>query len=731
MRNMYAGRPAILSEAGLHSDWLVRPMLDAGFTVSRCTMDEVPHKLASGQFNVLILGRYYTLRRTRGQEALVVERLWDAVREFMRAGGGVFFGFPVGDVIPFRSWLADYDVAIPVTGLDQTRDVLIEDPSSSLGGKVYGYTTDVAEPFADGVEGIWYPVKLGHAIAARPVQTLNDAWRVVLSGGPHSRTDRDHVSHGNAISAADADAPEYASHVPLASVRAVDDGRLCVCGIPSGYNIDSPHNCPPARSFLLEGFEGKPSGMQRFLLNVFAWLAAPSLESGALGGGASDADVRVPSAPRYPDDPPVRWAAREFPPDDPRPLRGLIGARSTYSTGSSSVADYVEQARAAGLDFLVFLEEFAHLTRGALDALKAECAALSTDRFFAVPGYTIDDVAGGHYFQYGDSIRYIETDLLSDDETMLMVRPPNHPLWKMSRNDRVDSLHERVVLTDHKCRIRRGRYHHHDCPVLFEDQRACDSIALVTWQDGSVVDDVRDAYGEIEKRSLRLTPVALTLLRCAGDIARALGDGWTNRIIEPYASIPDKVLRKWMSPELEWWGMIDEERVRGPRFRFDNWQTTWPAQYMTDGPEVLAWTASVTSRDPEWRAPDVEIPPVADLFRLDPIGFRLRIKTRSAVGLAEVRLLDGERILRCWRPGGARTFEQELDLMHHQQMRLLLDVRDVRGGVPSVSTTRRCVWIGANSSAPIATTPCRSASARMRGDWPTDGAVPSSWRTAT
>lgn len=69
------------------------------------------------------------------------------------------------------------------------------------------------------------------------------------------------------------------------------------------------------------------------------------------------------------------------------PLRaGLIGARSTLSGGSATVADLASAAREEGLDFLAFTEDSARLDDDGLRALQEECMAVSTDTFRALPG---------------------------------------------------------------------------------------------------------------------------------------------------------------------------------------------------------------------------------------------------------------------------------------------------------------------------------------------------------
>ena len=42
-------------------------------------------------------------------------------------------------------------------------------------------------------------------------------------------------------------------------------------------------------------------------------------------------------------------------------MRGVIGPRTSYSTGVSSPDEYVNKAKQLGLDFIFFLEDFASL----------------------------------------------------------------------------------------------------------------------------------------------------------------------------------------------------------------------------------------------------------------------------------------------------------------------------------------------------------------------------------
>ncbi len=665
-------RPALLTEIGLHADLSVRPFIEAGFTVTGCAFDEIPAQLATGKYNVLLVGMCYIPRKTKQEERACLAEFHTAVERFVAQGGGVFFFLPVVEVIPVETILAPFGAEFLRLYLDQP------DHTHNVGHQQYAYSTEICGPVADGVSGVWFPNNMEPAVAARPIKVTDD-WQIVLRAGPGSHS-RLPITEGYGLPDQTVDPNIYPDRVPLMALREGLPGRLAVCGIPGSYHLFSPHTYDIAHNLLYRGFDGAPSDLRQMAINTLRWLAEPSLVSGVLGGAETDPNMLVPQVPRFQDDPPVIWAERDFPPDSAL-KQGLIGARTAYSSGSGTVADYVAKAKAAGHDFIVFLEEFAALTAESFAALKADCAAQTTDDFFAVPGYTIADCVGSRCFIYGFEAALPLPDLLSDDGTILQTRkvPITRPV------ERVEHLHCNLIFGELKMRCRKGYYLHHASPKGLLQNRFNDSFSVITWENGVVIEDARDALHMLNDKGLRLNPTVLTFMNSPADFDRALAAGWRMTIIEPYATMQDTVLRKHMAPELEWWGTINEEITRGPRYRFDCWQYGNPFQVATSGPEVRAFAVSVSQRDTDWRGTDAEIPPVADWFRADVTHFRLRMNVASEVGLAEVLLLDGDRVIRRWQCNGTPVFERELDLQHHQQMHLMLEARDLHGGVAYTS----------------------------------------------
>ncbi len=662
-------RAAVLMEYGAHADWVARPMTEAGFEVGVCDFREIAARLDTGRYNVVVLGRYRIPRHTRQGEIAVMEAVVAAVERHVSRGGGVFACVPVDEQMPFHILFGRF-------GMEALMLRIVQSSDTCDNGHMIRASA-VAEALGEGVSGVWFPANMGLAAATRPLRATSEGWKVALAAKPDSRTEALEIV-GYGLPGENHEG--YHASVPLIFMREVMPGRLVFCGIPGGYNIFSPNNYPMGRQLLTDGFEGEKSDFLRLFLNALRWLAEPSLADVKIGGAGTDPEALIPQVQRFPADPPVLWAGAPFPPDS-RPIKGLIGARTAYSSGRGTPDDYVFRAKAAGHDFIVFLEDFEALDKAKFEALKADCERLSTDSFLAVPGYTIADLVGSRYFQYGYTIGLPLPDILSEDGRTLANKPGNNP-----RNSSVEQVHFALVFGEHnQMRVRRGTYRHADSPKTILQNRMNDSIALITWEDGRVIEDARDRYGMLADKGLRLIPTALTFMSAPEDFDRAAESGWLNWILEPYDLMRDKVMRKHFAPELEWWGMIDEEVINSPRYRLDCWQYGHPFQSISNGPVVRAWTMSASDRDPSWRAPDHEIPPTGDWFRVDVVHMRLRIHVTSEIGLREVRIYDGEVLFRRWQCDGERTFIRELDLVHHQQRQLWLEASDARGGTVMTS----------------------------------------------
>ena len=81
-------------------------------------------------------------------------------------------------------------------------------------------------------------------------------------------------------------------------------------------------------------------------------------------------------------------------------LPGMIGARSNYSGGKANVEEWVNAAKAAGLNYLVFLEPLDFISEENFNKFKADCAKYTDDNFFACPGLWGKDIVYQNQYVY-------------------------------------------------------------------------------------------------------------------------------------------------------------------------------------------------------------------------------------------------------------------------------------------------------------------------------------------
>jgi hypothetical protein len=81
-----------------------------------------------------------------------------------------------------------------------------------------------------------------------------------------------------------------------------------------------------------------------------------------------------------------------------RIFRGLIGAKTRFSCGKAGVGDFAKAAVDAGLDFLVFADDFRQLTPQKLEELNRECHKYSSREVQLFAGFSIRNNIGNSMF---------------------------------------------------------------------------------------------------------------------------------------------------------------------------------------------------------------------------------------------------------------------------------------------------------------------------------------------
>jgi len=198
---------------------------------------------------------------------------------------------------------------------------------------------------------------------------------------------------------------------------------------------------------------------------------------------------------------------------------GLIGARSPYTDGKSSVAEMAAAADKADLRFLVFTDELAKLNPEKLSRLKADCAAASNARFTAIPGIQLTAAYRDRPHRPDDPKTYGEVNAcffgnvcrLPNDEEM---KNPYNLFWQFFGGEFCGGTRVPANLTTPG---------HNGISPFF--QRFWRGFDLYTYDaDGKVADDSTSAFSDLLAHGYGPYPRTSGDYRSTDDIIQAAAD---------------------------------------------------------------------------------------------------------------------------------------------------------------------------------------------------------------
>jgi hypothetical protein len=579
-----------------------------------------------------------------------------SLRRFLEAGGGVLivpsFGQMQTEAPPQEAFLKP----LGLTPLFAEQPV---DPGTEVVGTAwqipFAHTTNItAHPATEGVKSLWWPSphhRIGaqnHANACK----VDDNWTVLVRG---SRTS---LTHAGAVQAdSPSDPGSYAADVPLVAARQVGRGRLVYLGITPEYLFGANAVTTLEGICLDRGLNGQASDGYKLVAGLLKWLAEPSAGSAELGGAKSDAGMlRDPRRTQFGQ--PYRWPEKVTFPAVETAYPGLIGARTTHSSGKATVAQWLAAAKAAGLAFVVFLEDFAKLSEDGFKQLKAECAAATSPACAAIPGFVIDDEVGNHYFYFGTTFPYPPKHFLSNDGHVLVSRDAE-------LNNKAPLIPGALAMTTldyayslSSFRLTAGNYlFGRSAAPCFPWFSNWDAFGLITQLNGQLAEDATEGYLKEVAFGDGPLPLALELLDDPAGLALSkwrtvLRMAGGNQAVEGGSLHADTKIADYFNT----WHFYPDNPVKA---------------YVTSGPQIESWCYT-GPRDYEGNTPGDFVWP----------NYRwvLHGRVTSEVGLKEVSVYDGTRLVRRWQPGGAKEFECRLDLAHDRQHNLVLIAGDTAGG---------------------------------------------------
>jgi len=594
------------------------------------------------------------------------------IDRFLEAGGGVFMM-----VDPFN---ADQDVKplIAPWGARVPYERYVEtDPNKlALMPRMRGYEQIslvdqvLPSPISEGVETLWLPYGERYSSSWSAPIVVNDKWQVVVKGAATSRAepvDEAKASHAFPKQADAVVRPDGVAAPALIAIRPYKRGRIVFLAQGPQFSIGQGTQWLYNRRVLSRGINDIPSDFEKLVTNALHWLSEPSLKSRRVGGYKTEPmRLMAPNAR-----PGVKeefeqtfWSEEELdlhrPPRGGTVFRGLIGARTQLGGGEGSVKDYAKAAYEAGLDFIVFMEPYAELTPAEYDKLQDECKRLSSEQLLLVPGYSIDVNTGNHMFFCGFDLPLPRANVLTGPkrQTLMLqhqdakgnfIKGPNTYLqWVLYELDRYGGHMVGYYLFDDPTGLK------------VTDLSLSSAVAVKTYRDGELVDEQVDEYLRSTAGTLPSLPVAVNLVDSPAKLIEAV------KADQALTYAKGRNLLELTKDALRWNSQYDGMNV-----------------FASDGPIIQAWPQC-------YRAYTYGAEPFVVNAELMPSELHIT----SDVGLREIRVMNGDRMIRRFLPNGAREFHQILHLPGNVQKTMSVVAIDVEGD-QAVSFSRRCWRPGA------------------------------------
>jgi hypothetical protein len=638
------------------------------------TLEDVAWKRIQ-QYNVLVI---YITPDTYAVTMLGQKSSPDKARAFaelidryVAAGGGVLLMPTEGNML--KQAVADltgrWGARIPVETIEERNKEDLSSLAHSPQSTPLAFTDQVLpSPVSSGVKQIWYPMALAYNAQHTGPLDLDKEWQVVVKGSKTTSTKRvDLTKSTMPVLEGAFSRPQEVAEPAFFAIREHKGGRIALVNQWRQYSVGSGTKYIFDRQVLSKGAAGRPSDFGRLLENTYRWLAEPSLKRGTPGGYVTPADrLRTPN-----DDPKVKlqYADRFWPynaatlgtadaPQGSKIFRGLIGAKTSYSSGKAGVEEYAKAAVSAGLDFLVFADDFALLDPAKFQKLKDDCLKFSSDKIKLLPGFSIRNNVGNWMFFFGPDPPWVPDYCLTKDKKSLYIQEED---GKGGFTGFLTPFLDWVLNAYHVEKGQVGYYNFSGSPkgMRLHDLRLYGMAAIRYYKAGRLIEDNTEDYLTTAQATIPPSPVSFNEVTGPDELIRAVRSG--------------EALTFAQARSLE--GVFRESLY-------------WPHQYMSpnvfvsDGPQILAWPNChrVSTLGGEDFVTGVAVMP-------SPLC------VVSAKGLKELRIYNGQHLFRRFLPGGAKEFRQTLVLDGSVQKDLVLVAEDVEGK-KAVSFARRSWFDG-------------------------------------
>ncbi len=580
---------------------------------------------------------------------------------FLAAGGGVLVLLDTADTNTSPSYetnnmfLGKWGAKLPLEGLNDP----VTETNHPHSNAPFIFTDKILpSPVSEGVKGIWYPSL--HRSGNSNFHTYGQAievdkdWTVVLRGSDSSYSEA--LKPGFALRENEKFTPyvrEGKIQSPiLFAVRDFGGGRIGLGVLNEVFHLASGTTWAHDRVMLGKGMAKRPGDFNILIENTMRWLSQPSLEKGTLGGYQQDPLVlKHPHFHKAPAEYFPLFDSYQNPVPGGQVFKGLVGAQSALSKGKGTVEEYAAAAKKAGLDFIVFLEEFTELTEDELRQLDKDCLKFSGKDIALIPGYTMRTNLGNHIFFIGYDLAYPKGNQLGGKDGKELRLQCFDDKGLLTYNDEAA---KNLLWANASGKRNIGYFNFKNSDsgsVPVRNLRLYGMLGAVTYLDGKFVEDVTDEY-------LKLTPQGNPPRMCSVNII-----GSPDKI---QAELDGRHYLTYVAAEDI--GKIMDKMVYGHQYGRDN-------AYPSNGPKIHAWSGNhrVTTFAGE--------PFVPSRYLIPHLA-----QVSSDAGLREIRIYSDGKLFRRFLLDGAKEFKQVFQWSFDRQRGMVLEAVDVDGG-RAVSTS--------------------------------------------
>jgi len=591
------------------------------------------------KFDIIILGTPFPkVNVTTGKLEPEKEKALGMLWEYVKNGGSILITH-AGDqdrglgIDAQNEFLEPMDAKVLKEIVLDANPLNKYEPESTLVSYVFYHTSKILpSPVSEGVKGlnyVCYYYEPMNTTLQNPIKVGPD-WTVVVQGEKTAYS-KSYATGGGGMVGALQNSGTYSESPPLVAIREFGKGRVALWPINSGLiYLDGYHKLLDGGVIMNSEVKGKPSNGEALFYNLLTWLCEPSTKIARAEVNESDPIIRRTELVTDAAQKKYNWDTVKLDRPYKKSYKGLIGAISGLSSGTGTPEEFIEAAKNAGYDFIIFTEDLAKMDATKWEKLRTICKDNTTADFLACPGLKYLTEQGSECIIWGPTVVWPKDEWRSK-------KYPERLIWSgdwienIATGLQYETFPPSAVIKDSTS----------PKPAWFLGHFK--GFAVYTYEDGNLVDDSYETYLKLQENTDDLFPLAVHLVKNPAEVASAAKIGY-----QTYTQGNDvrEVIRNhtglW-GYEVGWWTFISS----GPLIdNFRGYNLKW-----------------------------------ADMAHLgvDADRLRLRIEVSSEKGLREVKLLDGTRLVAHWLPEGTKTFSKEIDRFHDRSHAFIVEVTDVDG----------------------------------------------------